>query len=255
MSILHLMLTPKPNYQSNPNYQSKPTYQKDDFFADLYEFYRRKAEEERKKAEMEKKAEMDSISLEDFFNKILEVKEFPSTYRDIDESERNNFAKYIDLKSLIEKVRKEEQEKKEAAIKNKRKVIMEEFERFLNNYIDFDYQWDEQKALDEIKEIEFEIKNKKWDETEFSLSWNDETEIQDEEKEERNADNSFFQDGDIVDVTFERYGKGTKLKGKELIDFLYESICRVVFGKENWKEQNKYNSWKDDLFKNRTLKR
>lgn len=254
MSILHLMLTPKPNYDLNPKCQSKPTYQKDDFFSDLYEFYKKKLEME-KKVEMEKKAKKESISLEDFFNEILNVKEFPSTYRDIDESERNKFAKYIDLKSLIEKVRKEEQEKKKESIKNKRKVIMEEFERFLNNYIDFDYQWDEQKALDEIKEIEFEIKNKKWYETEFSLSWNDETEIQDEEREERNSDNSFFQDGDIVDVTFEPYGKGTKLKGKELIDFLYESICRVVFGKENWKEQNKYNSWKDDLFKNRTLKR
>lgn len=249
MSILHLMLTPKPNYQSNPNYQSKPTYQKDDFFADLYDFYKRKAEEERKKVEMEKKAEKDAISLEEFFNEILNVKEFPSTYRDVDESERNKFAKYIDLKSLIEKVRKEEQEKKKESIKNKRKVIMEEFERFLNNYIDFDYQWDEQKALDEIKEIEFEIKNKKWDETEFSLSWNDETEIQDEEREERNSDNSFFQDGDIVDVTFEPYGRWTKLQGKELIDFLYESICRVVFGKENKKEQNKYKSWTNDLLK------
>lgn len=248
MSILHLMLTPKPNYDLNPKYQSKPTYQKDDFFSDLYDFYKRKTEEERKKVEMEKKAEKESISLEDFFNKILEVKEFPSTYRDIDESERNKFAKYIDLKNLIEKVRNEEQEKKEEK-ENKRKVIMEEFERFLNNYIDFDYQWDEQKALDEIKEIEFEIKNKKWDETEFSLSWNDETQIQDEEREERKVDNSFFQDGDIVDVTFEPYWRGTKLRGKELIDFLYESICRVVLGKENGRKPNKYNSWKDDLLK------
>lgn len=247
MSILHLMLTPKPNYDLNPKYQSKPTYQKDDFFSDLYDFYKKRVEME-KKMEMEKKAEKDSISLEEFFNKILKVKEFPSTYRDIDESDRNNFAKYIDLKNLIEKVRNEEQEKKEEK-ENKRKVIMEEFERFLNNYIDFDYQWDEQKALDEIKEIEFEIKNKKWDETEFSLSWNDETQIQNEEREERIEDNSFFQDGDIVDVTFEPYGRWTKLQGKELINFLYESICRVVFGKENWKEQNKYKSWKKDLIK------
>lgn len=247
MSILHLMLTPKPNYDLNPKYQSKPTYQKDDFFSDLYDFYKRKTEEERKKVEMEKKAEKESISLEEFFNEILNVKEFPSTYRDIDESDRNNFAKYIDLKNLIEKVRNEEQEKKEA-IKNKRKVIIEEFERFLNNYIDFDYQWDEQKALDEIKEIEFEIKNKKWDETEFSLSWNDENQ-EEEVSHKKEIDNSFFQDGDIVDVTFEPYGKGTKLKGKELIDFLYESICRVVFGKENEKKPNKHNSWKDDLFK------
>lgn len=247
MSILHLMLTPKPNYDLHPKHQSKPTYQKDDFFSDLYDFYKKKVEME-KKMEMEKKAEKESISLEEFFNEILNVKEFPSTYRDIDESDRNNFAKYIDLKSLIEKVRKEEQEKKEA-IKNKRKVIMEEFERFLNNYIDFDYQWNEEKALNEIKEIEFEIKNKKWDETEFSLSWNDEKQ-EEEVSQKKEIDNSFFQDGDIVDVTFEPYGRWTKLQGKELIDFLYESICRVVLGKKNnEKTTNKNNQWKNDLIK------
>lgn len=247
MSILHLMLTPKPNYDLNPKYQSKPTYQKDDFFSDLYDFYKKRVEME-KKMEMEKKAEKDSISLEEFFNEILNVKEFPSTYRDIDESERNKFAKYIDLKNLIEKVRKEEQEKKEA-IKNKRKVIIEEFERFLNNYIDFDYQWDEEKALNEIKEIEFEIKNKKWDETEFSLSWNDEKQ-EEEVLQEKEIDNSFFQDGDIVDINFEPYGRWTKLQGKELIDFLYESICRVVLGKKNnEKTTNKNNQWKNDLIK------
>ena len=126
---------------------------------------------------------------------------------------------------------------------------MEEFERFLNNYIDIDYQWDEEKALNEIKEIEFEIKNKKWDETEFSLSWNDEKQ-EEEVLQEKEIDNSFFQDGDIVDINFEPYGRWTKLQGKELIDFLYESICRVVLGKKNnEKTTNKNNQWKNDLIK------
>lgn len=107
---------------------------------------------------------------------------------------------------------------------NKRKIIVEEFNRFLDNYIGFDYQWDEEKALDEIAEIEFEIKNVHGVETEFSLK------LEQPKRDETERDEEMFSDWDIVDITFEPYWEGTKLQWRALHNFILEALTRVVMG-------------------------
>ena len=83
--------------------------------------------------------------------------------------EMNKKDPYLDLINYYLDKLKKTKNKQEENKMNKRKIILEEFNRFLDNYIGFDYQWDEEKALDEISEIEFEIKNVHGVETEFSL--------------------------------------------------------------------------------------
>ena len=143
---------------------------------------------------------------------------------------------YLDV--LKEQKNKQEENKQEENKGNKRKIILEEFNRFLDNYIGFDYQWDEEKALDEISEIEFEIKNVHGVETEFSLRL-----------EQPKKDEEMYADWDIVDITFEPYGQGTKLQWRALHNFILEALMRVVMGDP--KKQTKI----DDLMKKNLMKK
>lgn len=137
--------------------------------------------------------------------------------KQINEYLANQKDPYLDLINHYLDVLKEQKNKQEENKENKRKIILEEFNRFLDNYIGFDYQWDEEKALDEISEIEFEIKNVHGVETEFSLRL-----------EQPKQDEELYSDWDIIDITFEPYGEGTKLQWRALHNFMLEALTRVV---------------------------
>lgn len=150
--------------------------------------------------------------------------------------EMNKKDPYLDLINYYLDKLKKQKIKQEENKMNKRKIIVEEFNRFLDNYIGFDYQWDEEKALDEISEIEFEIKNVHGVETEFSLRL-----------EQSKKDEEMYADWDIVDITFEPYGQGTKLQWRALHNFILEALTRVVMW--NPKKQSKM----DNLMKKNLL--
>ena len=133
--------------------------------------------------------------------------------------EMNKKDPYLDLINYYLDKLKKQKIKQEENKMNKRKIILEEFNRFLDNYICFDYQWDEEKALDEISEIEFEIKNVHGVETEFSLRL-----------EQPKQDEEIYSDWDIVDITFEPYWEWTKLQWRALHNFMLEALTRVVMG-------------------------
>ena len=136
--------------------------------------------------------------------------------------EMNKKDPYLDLINYYLDKLKKQKNKQEENKMNKRKIILEEFNRFLDNYIGFDYQWDEEKALDEIAEIEFEIKNVHGVETEFSLR------LEQPKRDEAERDEEMFSDWDIVDITFEPYWEGTKLQWRALHNFILEALTRVV---------------------------
>lgn len=158
--------------------------------------------------------------------------------KQINEYLANQKDPYLDLINHYLDVLKEQKNKQEENKENKRKIILEEFNRFLDNYIGFDYQWDEEKALDEISEIEFEIKNVHGVETEFSLKLE---KLEEEKREE------FYSDWDIVDITFEPYWQGTKLQWRALHNFMLDALIRTVLG--NPKKQTKI----DNLMKKNLL--
>lgn len=157
--------------------------------------------------------------------------------------EMNKKDPYLDLINYYLDKLKKQKNKQEENKENKRKIILEEFNRFLDNYIGFDYQWDEEKALDEIAEIEFEIKNVHGVETEFSLR------LEHPKRDEAERDEEMFSDWDIVDITFEPYWEGTKLQWRTLYNFMLEALTRVVMW--NPKKQTKI----DNLMKKNLMKK
>lgn len=209
--------------------------------------YKRKQKEDVNEQSLidERNKNVDDL-LNKLFNKIAQHKtgeKKDPLIEKLEKERRNRFEMnktdpYLDLINYyLDKIKKQKIKQEENKM-NKRKIILEEFNRFLDNYIDFDYQWDEQKALDEIAEIEFEIKNVHCVETEFSLK----LEKLEEEKRE-----DFYSDWDIIDITFEPYWEGTKLQWKALHSFMLNTLTRVVMG--NPKGQTKI----DTLMKKKLL--
>ena len=192
--------------------------------------YRRKQEEDvNQQSSIEERNKHINDLFNQLSNKIIQHKrgEKDPFIENLEKERKNRFEMnkkdpYLDLinyyvDKLKKQKNKQEENKQEENKMNKRKIILEEFNRFLDNYIGFDYQWDEEKALDEISEIEFEIKNVHGVETEFSLRL-----------EQPKKDEEMYADWDIVDITFEPYGQGTKLQWRALHNFMLEALTRIV---------------------------
>lgn len=208
--------------------------------------YRRKQEEDvNEQSSIEERNKHINDLFNQLSNKIIQHKrgEKDPFLENLEKERRNRFEMnkkdpYLDLINYYLDKLKKQKIKQEENKMNKRKIILEEFNRFLDNYIGFDYQWDEEKALDEISEIEFEIKNVHGVETEFSLRL-----------EQPKKDEEMYADWDIVDITFEPYGQGTKLQWRALHNFILEALMRVVMGDP--KKQTKI----DDLMKKNLMKK
>ena len=211
--------------------------------------YRRKQEEDvNQQSSIEERNKHINDLFNQLSNKIIQHKrgEKDPFLENLEKERRNRFEMnkkdpYLDLINYYLDKLKKQKIKQEENKMNKRKIILEEFNRFLDNYIGFDYQWDEEKALDEISEIEFEIKNVHGVETEFSLRL-----------EQPKKDEEMYSDWDIVDITFEPYGQGTKLQWRDLHNFMLEALTRVVM----WdpKKQTKIDSlMKKNLMKKKLL--
>lgn len=203
-------------------------------FLENHKAYQRKQEET---LEQQSSIEERNKHINDLFNKlsnkIIQHKrgEKDPFLENLEKERKNRFEMnkkdpYLDLINYYLDKLKKQKIKQEENKMNKRKIIVEEFNRFLDNYIGFDYQWDEEKALDEISEIEFEIKNVHGVETEFSLRL-----------EQPKQDEELYSDWDIVDITFEPYWQGTKLQWRALHNFMLDALIRTVLG--NPKKQTK----------------
>ena len=198
--------------------------------------YRKKQEEDvNEQSSIEERNKHINDLFNQLSNKIIQHKrgEKDPFLENLEKERKNRFEMnqkdpYLDLINYYLDKLKKQKNKQEENKMNKRKIILEEFNRFLDNYISFDYQWDEEKALNEISEIEFEIKNVHGVETEFSLKLE---KLEEEKREE------LYSDWDIVDITFEPYWQGTKLQWRALHNFILEALTRVVMW--NPKKQTK----------------
>ena len=127
--------------------------------------YRRKQEEDvNQQSSIEERNKHINDLFNQLSNKIIQHKrgEKDPFIENLEKERRNRFEMnkkdpYLDLINYYLDKLKKQKIKQEENKMNKRKIILEEFNRFLDNYIGFDYQWDEEIYSDwDIVDITFE---------------------------------------------------------------------------------------------------